>query len=277
MLSEEKIKELYKEKMGKELNLEDPRDLNEKIQWLNLYKQNSLKVKCTDKYRMREYVEEKELGEYLPKLLGVYESGKQIDFDKLPNKFVLKCNHASGPRFYVICKDKSMLNIKETINKLDDGLKVDFSLYAGEFQYSKIVPRIICEELLEESGEDVPKDYKIFCINGEPQFFQVCANRGKKLTFSLYDLEWNNINYKLGEGYYNENKIKKPKSINKMLEIAKKLSTDFDFVRVDFYEINGKPIIGELTFTPNAGRLRSISQDFLNELGQKLIINKRIY
>lgn len=273
MFSEEEIKVLYKEKMGKELNLNNPKDLNEKIQWLNLYKQSELKTKCADKYMMREYIKEKGLYDYLPKLLGVYNNSKEIDFDNLPNKFVLKCNHASGQRFYEICKDKSLLNKKEVCEKLDKGLKEDYSLRFGEFHYSKIIPKIICEEFLEDRDNDIPKDYKLFCINGKPQFFEVCTNRNLDLTFSLYDLDWNNINDKLSPKRYNNKKIEKPKSLNEIIHLAENLSQDFELLRVDFFEINGRPVIGELTFTPAAGHIKTFSEDFLRELGEKVIIN----
>lgn len=259
----------YRLATGKKLNLKNPQNLNEKLQWLNLYAQDERKVKCADKYLAREYISEKGFEEYLPKLIGVFESADEIKFEELPQKFALKCTHGAG--FNVICKDKSKLDIQKTKKDLNRWLHTDFGISAGELHYSKMKPRIICEEFLEGLDNNVPIDYKFFCFNGVPKFLEVCTGRFENLKFSFYDMNWIFLDYQ-SEKYKSNELIECPKSFEEMKEIAKILSSDFDFVRVDFFDIKGKAYIGEMTFTPHAGRITSMSDEALLEAGKLLLV-----
>lgn len=269
---EMKIKLDYRISLGKGLNLKEPQDFNEKIQWLNLYSNNKDRVKCSDKYLAREFFIEKGFENYLPKLLGVYKNASEINFEELPNKFVLKCTHGCG--YNIICKDKSKLDVENAKRKLNKWLKEDFGAEAGEIHYSKIEPRIICEEFIEGIGEDVPIDYKIHCFNGVAKFALACVDRYKDLSLLFYDLEWNRLEYQSKE-YYSTKHVSKPSLLNEMIRIAEQLAKDFDFVRVDFFESKGKLYIGELTFTPNAGRIKYLSKEALIEVGKMLEITEK--
>lgn len=260
----------YRLATGKKLNLKNPQNLNEKLQWLNLYTYDERKVKCADKYFAREYIIKHGLEEYLPKLIGVYENVDDIDFEKLPEKFALKCTHGAG--FNIICKNKSILDIEKSKKDLNKWLHTDFGISAGEMHYSKMKPRIICEEFLDGLDNEVPIDYKFFCFNGVPRFLEVCTGRFKDLKFSFYDMDLNFLDYQ-SKKYKGKSKfINKPESFDKMKEIAKSLSNGFNFVRVDLFDINGKPYIGEMTFTPHAGRITSMSDKALIETGKMLKI-----
>lgn len=255
---------------GKKLNLKNPQNLNEKLQWLNLYTYDERKVKCADKYFAREYIIKHGLEEYLPKLIGVYENVDDIDFEKLPEKFALKCTHGAG--FNIICKNKSILDIEKSKIDLNKWLHTDFGISAGEMHYSKMKPRIICEEFLNGLDNEVPIDYKFFCFNGVPRFLEVCTGRFKDLKFSFYDMDWNFLDYQ-SKKYKGKSKfINKPESFDKMKEIAKSLSNGFNFVRVDLFDIKGEPYIGKMTFTPHAGRITSMSDEALKKTGDMLMI-----
>ena len=260
----------YRLATGKKLNLKNPQNLNEKLQWLNLYTYDERKVKCADKYFAREYIIKHGLEEYLPKLIGVYENVDDIDFEKLPEKFALKCTHGAG--FNIICKNKSILDIEKSKKDLNKWLHTDFGISAGEMHYSKMKPRIICEEFLDGLDNDVPIDYKFFCFNGVPRFLEVCTGRFKALKFSFYDMDWNFLDYQSKKYNGKSEFICKPKSFDKMKEIAKSLSNGFNFVRVDLFDIKGKPYIGEMTFTPHAGRITSMSDEALKKTGDMLMI-----
>lgn len=269
---EMKIKLDYRLSLGKKLNLKNPQDFNEKIQWLNLYSKNEDRVKCSDKYLAREFFIEKGFGDYLPKLLGVYKNASEINFEELPSKFVLKCTHGCG--YNVICKDKSKLNIEEAKRSLNKWLKEDFGAEAGETHYSKIEPQIICEEFIDGIGEEVPIDYKIHCFNGVAKFALACVDRYKDLSLLFYDLDWNRLEYQSKE-YYSTKHVEKPSKLSEMVKIAEQLAKDFDFVRVDFFESKGKLYVGELTFTPNAGRIKYLSKEALKEIGNMLEITEK--
>jgi len=239
------------------LNLKEPKTFNEKIQWLKLYWQDPRVSKCADKYEVRKYAEEMGLVEILNPLYGVYDNVKNIDFENLPNKFALKCSHGCG--YNIICKCKDDLNIDEVKEKVNKWMKSRYAHVAAEVQYDRIKPRIIVEEYIKGINGHPPIDYKLFCFNGKVNFTMVCEGRGEAEypQFNFYDNDWNVLHYynNLNQINLNNRKhyLEKPESFKKMKEYAEKLSLQFPFVRVDFYEINEKPILGEMTFTPTGG------------------------
>lgn len=246
------IRERYEAIFGRELNLENPKTFNEKIQWRILKDRKDIYTQLADKYLVRDYVKEKIGEEYLIKLLGVYKRAGDIDYDRLPNKFVLKCNHDSGS--VIICKDKSTFNKKEANRKLNFFLKRNFYDMTREWHYKNIKPLIICEEFLEENGK-APKDYKFHIFNSSKDrniFIQCDMNR-----FDGHKRSMLNENWELTEFEYKKKSPKtipkKPLKFNEMKKLALKLSEDFEMSRVDFYEINGKIYFGEITFTSEAG------------------------
>ena len=182
----------YFSKFKKKINLKNPQTFNEKLMYLKLneYEHNELITKCSDKYKVREYVKECGLENTLNDLLGVYNNANEIDFSKFPNQFVLKCNHASG--FNIICEDKSQLNIEKTKKKLNKWLKTDYWKYVAEMQYKNVDKKIICEKYLKSKDENSIEDYKIYCFNGKPTICLVCIGRnlGKPKKF-FFDQDWN--------------------------------------------------------------------------------------
>jgi hypothetical protein len=238
---------------GRWLDLENPQSLDEKLLWLMLYWRHPLKTQCGDKYAVRSYVEEYGLGQLLPKILGVYESSREIDFAALPRSFVLKCSHGSS--FNIICQDKSKLNFAETRRILDAWLMVDYSTVYGELHYSGMKPRIICEPFLGAPDGSLPLDYKVYCFEGRAYCTMVCAKRninGQNAIYYFYDRDWKaRLPYEELILLY-DREIPKPESYDKMIDAAQMLSGPFPFVRVDFYCIQGRTVFSEMTFTPNA-------------------------
>lgn len=242
----ETIKNDFKKSLGYQLNLEDPRTFNEKLQWLKVNYRNPIMTICADKFAVRELIKGKIGAEYLNDLYGVYDSVEEIDLDKLPNKLVFKPNHSSGR--VIICTDKNKLDWQKEKKKMKFWLKENYYYQGGEWCYKNIKPKIICEKLL---NEDII-DYKFMCFNGEPRCSVVCLERQIELKINFYDLDWNRLPFKRKSpnAYYD---IPKPVNYDKMLEFSRVLSKDFPFVRVDFYEVDNKLYFGELTFFPGNG------------------------
>ena len=260
-------KVIYFIKFRKRLNLKNPIYFNEKLMWLKLnnYNNNKIVWSCADKYTVRKYYKEKGVSEdNLTKLLGVYNNANEIDFSVLPKKFALKCTHGMG--FNIICEDKDKLDKNKTIKQLNKWLKKKFGYDSAETHYNKVTPRIICEEFIENEENEFPIDYKIYCFNGNPSIILVCTDRKEHYQTIFYDLNWNKLHLRNGES---KKEIEKPKSLQEMISISKKLSKEFPFVRVDFFEYKGKAILGELTFTP-AACLGKYTKEASLELGNML-------
>lgn len=239
------IKNKFKKKLNREVNLEDPQTFNEKIQWLKLNWYDKLAIKCSDKYEVRDYVRKKIGDKYLNKLYGVYDNLDELEIDSLPDKFVLKATHGSG--YNIICHNKNNLNWEKAYKKMDIWMSTNYYWHTREWVYKDIKPRIISEKFIEADDAPPLKDYKFFCFNGEPKLVFVCKNRGINTTFDFYDMDWNYLNIK--NHYPNSGvPIKKPKKFEKMKELAGELASEFPHVRVDFYYENNKIIFGELTF-----------------------------
>lgn len=263
---------LFKHFLGYRLNLKNPKTLNEKLQYLKLtnYMHNSIVTKCADKYAVREYVEKRVGVEYLVGLLGVWNNASEIDFDSLPDKFALKCNHGSGTN--VICRDKSQLDIGSVKTKLDKWLKTDFGYSRAEFIYDKIPRKIICEEFIETSDNKPPKDYKFFCNNGKAKFLFVATDRYNEQTkFDYFDINWNWIPVQNGHPNADAS-LKKPDNFDEMIRIAEKLSEGFPLVRIDLYNENGRIIFGEMTFLHHSGLTRFDPDKYDLILGQMIVL-----
>lgn len=240
------LKAEFRRHVGYSLNLDNPKTFNEKLQWLkiNWYDKNA--TVCADKYAVRAFVEEKGLGHILNDIYGVYDSVDDIEIDKLPEEFVMKVTHGCGQN--LICTDKSKLNWKEEKENFKKWMNVSHYYQSLEWVYRDIKPRIIVEKLIKTSDGKPPKDYKVFCFNGEPKLLFVASDRGKKTTkFDFYDIEWNLLNLKQ---YYPNSGVKldKPKQLEEILEYSKIISKEFPHARVDFYIEEDKVIFGECTF-----------------------------
>ena len=237
---------------GVNINLENPITIQDKLAWLNIYDQDELKVKCADKIKLHEYCKEV-LGEDICiTLIKVYDNVGEINWDELPQQFVIKCNHGSGMN--IIVKDKSKLNIEDAKGKLNRWMKDDFAFRNGfEAHYHDIPHKILVEEYKSNDSTGL-YDYKFLCFNGKPIYMQIFADRfGLGRHMNYYDMDFNLISMARKDFKTDfNNDHKKPKNFDKMKEYAKLLSQNFKFVRVDFYEIEGKVYLGELTFTPGA-------------------------
>lgn len=253
--------------LKQKLHLDNPQTFNEKIQWYKLFycPNNPEVIICSDKYRIREYLRKKNLVKYAIPLIGVWERTEEIPWNDLPDKFVLKCNH--GCAYNIICKDKNSIDKKKIMSQLDKWLREDFGKFNAEIHYSQIKPRILCEEYLGDGIDNFLVDYKIHCFNGEPRFVLICSDReGNKSNYNYYDLKWSRLDYSNTQ----VKEFKRPNSFDEMISISKIIANDFPFIRVDFYEINNQPIIGELTFVPAGGLDETLPKKADYEIGKML-------
>lgn len=265
---EQFLKMFFPLRMGYKLNLKNPRRFNEKLQWLKLNNRKPEMVKMVDKVDVKEFVAKIIGNEYIIPTLGVYNSVDEIDFEKLPNQFVLKCTHDSGG--IVICNDKSKLDIEAAKAKLRRGLKVNYYYQNREWPYKQVKPRIIAEQyMVDETGWQL-KDYKIFCFNGEPKFIEVDYDRYVGHKLNVYDLNWEFIDFYMTSPNDKDVKIEKPKLLDKMLNFARQLAQEETFVRIDFYSIDDKIYFGEFTYTPGSGMIDFHPKVWDEKLGQML-------
>lgn len=261
----------------KRLNLKNPQTLSDKVSYIELHEQSPLALECADKYAVREYVRKKGLADILIPVFGeAWNRVEDVDFDKLPNCFVLKATHGCKMNYIVLDKDK--LDIEKCKQEMQKWLDTTYGTFSVEPHYTCIPHRIYAEQYLQEANELV--DYKFHCMNGQPQFVLTCSNRksitGKamQVTLDLFDMQWKSISALVsaraevpGKGV-----VPKPKGFAEMVKIAQRLSEDFKFVRVDLYELEEKIYFGELTFSPACGVFPYFTKKFDTEMGRLLNI-----
>ena len=250
------LKLMYKSRMGKSLNLDNPRSFSEKLQWLKLYDRKPWYSRLVDKYEVRSYIEETIGKEYLIPLYGVWDDPDEIDFDGLPDQFVLKCTHDSGS--VIICQDKTKLDKNKAKKKLKRAQRFNFYYCSREWPYKNVKPRIIAEEYLCDSKHKDLVDYKFFCFSGVPTHCQAICGRNTYKTMDFFDMDWHQQVFRRvsgqGKAYPLANEpIPQPTTFHTMKAAAEQLSKGIPFVRVDFYEVKGKMYFGEVTFYPASG------------------------
>ena len=259
---------LYQEIFGKDINWESPKTFNEKLQWLKVYDRNPQYVDFVDKISFKKYVVENYGEQYIVPTIGIYDSFDEIKFSELPMSFVIKCNHDSGG--VKIIDDKHKANIAELNYFFDKRIKLNYFWGAREWPYKEIKPQIVVEKYLG----DTITDYKVMCFGGEPKLIFTCTERnsaaGLKVTF--FDINWNKMNF---ERHYpsSTHAIQKPKHLDEMLDLAKDISRDIPFVRVDFYEIEDRIYFGELTFYPGAGFEEFSPEEWDEKLGDMIVLS----
>ena len=266
------LSQIFYEEVGYFPNLKNPKSFNEKLHWLKLNYYNPIEQICVDKYEFKQYIKE-QLGEgYTVPLIGVFNDVNDIDFDKLPNQFVIKTTANGGANGVEIVKDKSKINIDELKYRFNNLMQDWHTLYHYYFNrgYKNIKQRIIIEEYLEQTKGQL-FDYKFYCFHGEPKWVLACCDRAVGTSFENHDLDWNlfipsNKSSKI-------TKIAKPRQFKKMLEISNKLASQFPFVRVDFYEVGNKIYVGELTFYPASG-FNAYTKEWDYKFGQWLDLDK---
>lgn len=238
----------FRLRMHRKLNLKNPKAYNDKLQWLKLYYRKPEFVQMVDKVAAKDYAAGIIGRNHVIPTIGVFNSVDEIDWNSLPDKFVLKCTHDSGG--IIVCTDKSKLDIEKTKAKLSKGLKTDYYHQYREWPYKNVPRRLICEEyMVDESGYEL-KDYKFFCFDGEPKALFVASDRGAKgeeTKFDFFDMDFHHLPVR--NGYPNaRHPIAKPAGFEEMVEIARKLSAGIPHVRIDLYNVNGKIYFGEMTF-----------------------------
>lgn len=264
---------MYRLNMGIWPDLKHPTTFNEKLQWLKLYNRKPEYTMMVDKVEVKKYVADIIGEEYVIPTLGVWDNPDDIDFDSLPNQFVLKCNHNSGLGI-CICRDKNKLNIEETRKELHMGLKQNYYKYWREWPYKNVKRKILAEKFMtDDSQKESLNDYKMMCFDGKVYCSFVCSDRynqdGLKVTF--YDREWNKMPF---QRHYpsSEKPIQIPTQYHKMIQLAEELSKGIPFVRVDFYEIKERLYFGELTFYPGSGLEEFNPEEWDERLGRLIKI-----
>ena len=265
----------YRIKLGRRLNLKSPKRFTEKIQWYKMNYRNPIMHQCVDKYKVREFVKDRGLEEILVPLIGKYDSIDQIEWEKLPDQFVIKTTHGGGGLNVVICDNKSLLDKEELNKKLRcSPVPVKPNTMGREWAYYSLKPGIVVEKLLINSANPAAgiNDYKIFCYDGHAEYIIVDVDRyiGHKRNF--YDREWNNL-YVTSDCPASDFEIEKPDNLEQMLAIAEKLSVGFPFVRVDLYNVDGCIFFGELTFYPWSGYVQFIPDKWDYIFGKSFMIN----
>jgi len=244
-ISDEKyLKFIYFLCFKRKLNLSNPVTFTEKLQWMKLYDRREIYTTMVDKYAVKEYVSKKIGKQYIIPTIGVWDNFEQINFDELPNQFVLKTTHDSGG--IVICQDKGTFDIKSAKKKLDGCLKRNFFYLAREWPYKNVKPRIIAEPYITDENNQL-NDYKLFCFSGKVKMLYVASDRGIDTRFDFFDQEFNHLPFE-NTHPNSDKKVVKPYGFEKMKELAESLSEGYPEMRVDFYDIDGKVYFGEITF-----------------------------
>ena len=268
------LKLIYKDRIGKNLNLKNPETFNEKLQWLKLHDRKKIYTTMVDKYEAKEYVANIIGDEYIIPNIGIYKKFNEINFDTLPNRFVIKCTHDSGGTF--VCNNKEKINWNDVKKMINKSLKNNYYYHGREWPYKNIKPRIIIEQNIQELEKtEQVNDYKLMCFNGKVKCSFVCSNRDSKegLCVNFYDESWKPMPF---ERHYpkNKNEIPKPTQYEKMKELAEKLSKNITFLRVDFYQIKEKIYFGELTFYPGNGLEEFTPDEWDTKLGNLLDLSE---
>lgn len=293
------LKVRFRLEMGHRLNLKHPKTFSEKIQWLKLYNRRPEYTTMVDKYAVKNFVAQKIGAQYVIPTLGVWDTPEEIEWDKLPSRFVLKTTHGGGNYGVVVCKDKSKLDILEVIEKLRRALRQDIAYYSCEWPYKNVPRKIIAEEYLDPSqkaekslefkdenkiytskgNNDVAQqdllEYKLFCFDGKVQFLKINTGRSSELHINFYNLAFELLPF--GEAWYPPNpeaEIKKPENFDLMISLAERLSVGVPLLRVDLYNVNGKIYFGELTFFPASGLENYEPREWDRKIGDMLVLPK---
>jgi len=266
----------YQYHRGMELDYKNPKDFNQKLFWLARYWQDPRIVTYADKLAVRKYIEDLGLGYILPKVYAVYDKAEDIDFSKLPNRFVLKCNHCGGGIGMVLCKDQSQLDEDAARKTIDEGLHAIIGMDTCEYHYQYIQPKAYAEEFIGEAGEE-RLEIQFFCFNGTARHILVRNDLGDaaKNSFAIsYDMNWNRVHDRKNEDM--SISIPRPKELDEMILIANKLAEPFPHVRVDMYLVHHKIYFGEMTFTTSGNILWNYTSQVIKEWGEELDLPEKL-
>lgn len=267
------LKFLYWLFVGKRLNLINPQTYTEKLQWLKIYDHNPLYTTMVDKYAVKQFVAEKIGEEYVIPTFGVWDSLEEVEFDSLPNQFVLKTTFGGGGYDLVICKDKTKQEKDEIIDYMKGFMKQDQYRSWREWPYKNVPRRILAEKYLEEPGKSSLTDYKVLCFNGEAKLIELHNGRyTDNHTQDFYDCKWNKMPITQGGEDISDDVAEKPKLLNKMIQLSNVLSKDIPHVRVDWYIINSQLYFGELTFYDASGFDPFVPDEYNYIIGDWIIL-----
>ena len=265
------IKMQYRAVFGKKIDLNNPKSFNEKLQWLKLYDRNNEYIKLVDKFEVRSHIKNEIGEEYLIPLLGIWDNCEEIDYAGLPNQFVLKCTHDSGS--VLLCEDKQKFDFQKAKIKLEKSLNKNLFWHGREWPYKNVKPRIMAEAFMMDDKTTELRDYKFFCFNGKVKCVKIDFDRFKDHRANYYSVNGELLPF--GECIcppdFNR-KLEMPKNMDKMIELAEKLSAKNSFLRVDFYEVNNKIYFGELTFFPASGFGPFTEEEWDYKLGEYLVL-----
>ena len=269
------IKLRFRIMMGYRLNVNNPKTFCEKIQWLKLFNHHDLYHMMVDKLEVKDYVSKLIGSQYVVPTYAQYESFEQFNIDELPERFIIKSSNGGGGGV-LPCLDKKTLNLNAVKDIFDHMYNVDIYRLYGEWAYKDANPKVIVEELLVENNNPGKPltDYKFFCFNGEPTFCQVIKGRDSLETIDFFDQDWNHLSF-IGlneKAIHSKTPIEKPARLNEMISIARKLSHDIPFVRIDLYEVNERVYFGEITFYPASGIGRFSPAEYDMILGDKILL-----
>ena len=271
-LSDEKyLRFIYRLRMGKKLNLDDPKTFNEKLQWLKLNDRREIYTTMADKYLVKRYLADKIGDRYVVPLLGVWDGFDDIDFDTLPKRFVLKTNHDSGTA--TVCRDKAGFDIRSARKKLEKSLKTDYFILKREWPYKNISRKIIAEEYLEEEPGKEIRDYKFFCFNGVPEMMYIIENSAEIHTKVFFDMNGRPLDLEIDDPR-TEVTPPVPPCFEEMKKLAARLSEGIPFLRVDFYYVKGRVYVGELTFYHESGLGNIRPSEWNDRLGEMIDISE---
>lgn len=264
------LKAVYWMKTGKKLNLNHPVSFNEKLQWLKIYDRKDIYTTMVDKYEVKKYVAEILGDRYIVPTLGVWDKFDDIDFNGLPEKFVLKCTHDSGG--LVVCRDKNKLDFDVVRKKLETSLENNYYIYGREWPYKNVKPRIIAEQFLDDGHGSGLFDYKFYCFNGEPRYLYVSTGLENHETaqISFLTLDWTFAEFRRSDFKPFEQLPEKPSKFDEMIKVARELSSGTKFLRVDLYEVNGNVYFSELTFSPCSGMMPFSDEKYNIMLGNMI-------
>lgn len=262
---------LYFHMKKKFVNWKELPTFDERMHWLMVYEIDEKYAVYADKYKVREYIKKIGLEHILIKLYGVYDSYKEVDINRLPDKFIMKGNNGSGTDYYAICENKATFNLEREGEKIQNAIKANYSKKMCEYHYASIDPKIVIEEYLCDGKHERLIDYKFYCFQGEPKVVLVCSDRAEGCKRRYYDMEWNDLKYAKNE-YVGSEEIERPETLKEMINLARTISKEFPFVRVDFYEVNGKVYFGEMTFTGAAGNSVALTEKGQIEMGKMLVL-----
>lgn len=267
------LKMRYKLILEKALNLEEPKTFNEKLQWLKAYNKKPVFTAMVDKYEVKQYVANLIGEEYIIPTYGVWNCFEDIDFDELPNQFVLKCTHDSNST--IICKDKNSFDFEKCKILVKRGLKRKFYRSGREWPYKNVKPRIIAEKFVSKQDGSIPEDYKFLNFDGEPRIIQVDLDRFTHHKRKLFSPDWTSLDFDFNYPTDHGRTVERPVALDEMLSLAKILSEGMPFLRTDFYHIDGKVYFGELTFFPESGYGKFTPEEWDEKLGSWITLPKK--